>query len=814
MRKIRRKRVAVASMAVALAAAGSAAAFQQLPDGHQVNDDPAAGINPALGVDGGDPTNADVVGGSLDPTKKNVPWAVFRAHTSTNDTTTKDQVFSRSFADGAWTTRGIGTVGGKFSASPTFPGSLNFDQGKDGEVPAIDFAGANRTVPWATWYEDTAAFSDKKNIFASRFDKTTDKWIFGGQGRGFAGPSSTIPIPSLNIRTDQDAENPSVAGGSAADATKPGPWVTWQETTSAPISSKEQIFVTRPLGPGQAANSCDTGVTPAGTVDGTGHVPILGGFCWQQTGVPRVGPSTQDPSLNIDPTRNGVEPDIAFTGKNAANVQDGVPWVVWYEKDNTVNGTSGLNHNNEMVFAAKGIASATPSGNGGFNWTVVGGQSVHFSGLLDATGANHFGTCAASDTNEEHCSLNKNVNVDAEDPRVAAGTMVAGNATTPWITWDETVGTVKQIFVARLVGGDHFELANGGAPISNGSNDSTRPDITFDGNTPYVSWREDVGGAVKGFFGHFVGNPADPSFVLDQHDVPLTPTAQADVREPISSGCTANPFTGDGQTCPGNAVGTPFFLFTNTINSTLGLFADAYQPDNPTTGGSSSVTTSSATVAGSVKTNGAAVNVSFDYGTSNAPYSSHTAAQKTTPGDITTPLSFSAALTGLPANTTIHFRAVATSDFGTFTGPDQTFRTKAIPPKPKPGHASFGRVSVSGTTASLRSSCSGNSVDSCRLQYRLTVTETLVGKRLVAVGARAKKLKRHKVTVTVGTASTFLRAGQSRIVKISLNGKGKTLLSKYRTLHTTLRVTQSGKKGSVLSKTVTFKAPKPKRHHP
>ena len=175
------------------------------------------------------------------------------------------------------------------------------------------------------------------------------------------------------------------------------------------------------------------------------------------------------------------------------------------------------------------------------------------------------------------------------------------------------------------------------------------------------------------------------------------------------------------------------------------------------------------------------------------------------------PAAFTAGLTSLPANTVIHYRAVATSDFGTFVGQDQTLKTNAIPPTPKPGHASFGHVSVSGTTASVRASCSGNSVDSCRLSYRLTVTETLRGRKVIAVGARAKP-KRHKITVTVGTASTRLNAGQSKVVKISLNRTGKSLLSKYRTLRTTLRVTQSGKTGSVLSTRVTFKAPK-KKHH-
>src|SRR5450631_4202801 len=145
--------IALAGAVAALAAAGPASAFQPLPPDGQVNDDPAAGINPALSVSGEDPANADVVGGALTAGKINVPWAVLR---QTETSPAKDQVFSRSFAGGAWTTRGAGTVGGRSSASPAFAGSLNFDQGQAGEAPAIDFAGAGRTVPWATWYEMTS----------------------------------------------------------------------------------------------------------------------------------------------------------------------------------------------------------------------------------------------------------------------------------------------------------------------------------------------------------------------------------------------------------------------------------------------------------------------------------------------------------------------------------------------------------------------------------------------------------------------------------------------------------------------------------
>jgi hypothetical protein len=643
-----------------LASAGPASAFQALPPGGQVNDDLAAGINKAISVSGEDPTNADVVGGALVAGKPAVPWAVFRQQETNGSPPPFDQVFSRSFAAGAWTTRGSGTVGGRSSAAPQLRGSLNFDQGQNGEAPAIDFAGAGRTVPWATWYEHTTGTGfGNNNVFASRFDNSGDanqnKWIFAGQSRGAGGAS--VPVPSLNIHTNQDAENPSVAGGSAVDLTKPAPWITWQETTSLPINGKDQIFVERPIGP--AAANCDA-VKPAGTAV-AGHVPAIGGFCFQQTGIPRVGPQSGDPSLNVDPTRDGIEPDITFTGTN-----DSVPWVVWYEKDNT---TIGGLHTNEMVFAAKGVSDAIAA-NGGFHWVAVGRA---LSATLDRTATHGFGACAASGSSEAQCSLNRNPAADAEDPRVAAGTMNAANPTVPWVAWDETVSGVKQIIVSRLVGtgtSAHFQLVNTGAPISNGSTDATRPDITFSGNTPYISWRETVGGVTKGFLGHFV-NAANPTFVLDASNVPLTPTAQADVREPISSSCTANPFNADGAACQGAAVGTPFFLFTNGT-SPRGLFAGAYQPGPVTTGTASAITPSSATLSGSVNPLGASAKLSFEFGTTTA-YRSTTTPHKTGPDNRSD--AFTATLSGLPAETTIHYRAVALTDFGKFVGVDRTFAT-------------------------------------------------------------------------------------------------------------------------------------------
>jgi hypothetical protein len=384
--------------------------------------------------------------------------------------------------------------------------------------------------------------------------------------------------------------------------------------------------------------------------------------------------------------------------------------------------------------------------------------------------------------------------------------MNPANATVPWVAWAESAGGVKQIFVSRLVGGTHFELANNGAPISVGANDSTRPDITFSGNTPYVSWRENVGGGIeKGFMGHFV-NPANPTFVLDESDVPLTPSGQADVREPISSACTADPFNNDGQACQGASVGTPLFLFTNGTNP-RSLFADAYQPGTPLTGAASAVTTDSATVAGSVNPNGASVSASFQFGTTTA-YGQSTPAQRTGPDNTVD--QFSAPLSGLPAGTTIHYRAVAVSDFGTFVGADQTFRTQ-----PAAGQTSVGSASVLGTTAGVPVSCTGQPGASCQLTLVLTANEQFDGRRLGAFHAR-RHIRSHHDSRVVGRTNVTLTTGQSQTVQVALNHAGRELLEERHHLTATLLVFQvlpDGHVVTVSSQTVTFKHHKHHKHH-
>ena len=298
--------------------------------------------------------------------------------------------------------------------------------------------------------------------------------------------------------------------------------------------------------------------------------------------------------------------------------------------------------------------------------------------------------------------------------------------------------------------------------------------------------------------------------MLDESDVPLAATAQADVREPISSGCTANPFNQDGTACQGAAVGTPFFLFTNPGSSALSLFSDAYQSSTPITGTASGVTASTGTLTGSVDPDGAAVGVSFQFGTTTA-YGQSTAVQTLGPDDAVD--AFSAALTGLPAGTTIHYRAIATGDFGTLAGADQTLKTSS--PPPAAGTAKAGKPRVSGTSVIDRVICSGQA--SCAVTLKLTVKETIKHHKLVAVSASHKPKPKSKVThklVVLGATSATIAAGQSRTLSVALNRTGRTLLKARHHLTATFTVAQvtSGNSRPLTTAKVRF-TPTKKHHH-
>jgi hypothetical protein len=685
------RRAVVATVVATLAAAGSAyGAFVGLPSsGAQINNDPPT-IDPTQNVN-----VSDLTAGSLAGTAR-VPWVAFAQAQSGSSAV---NIVVRAFKGGVWQTEG-------------FPESLNFDSTKTAASPSIDFTGANRTVPWVSWNEPVASLSGVENIFASRFApqpapaQNGGQWLLEGQTRASS-------VQSLNINTDREAVDPSLIGGTTTAGANPAPWISWQEAdngaqsvpTNGAGNSRFQIFVSHAVA--ATGGACPAGTEPSS--GGTGTTPR--NFCFQDVGIPRVaGPISGqlDPSLNVDPTRDGIQADIAFTGAN-----DTVPWVVWYENSDNGNSTiSGL-LNADMLFAARAVADA--NGKGGFHWQVVGlgtAGKTPTDDVLDAGQSGHgpFGECAVSAANEQACSLDVSSasgltdGNGAENPEVTAGTLVAGKPTTPWVTWDEssTNGGLHSVFVARLdPAGDHFDLLNNGQAISHSGLDSTRPDIVFAGNTPYVSWHEtSPAGQTSTFVGHFEGNPTTPVFHIDTPSIPNTPQGApdddtTDVRTPIASTCPDDPFTTDGSACPGGVAGTPFYAYTDNPSGPQELFGQGYTPGTTTTGAASAITETTAGVTGAVSTDGAASLVHFDYGTSTA-YGSASTPQKVAPASgVST--SVSAALAALPEGTVIHYRLVAQTDFGTVDGADATFTTASPPPPPlKVGKPSESRASLNG----------------------------------------------------------------------------------------------------------------------
>jgi hypothetical protein len=733
-------RLACACCLVLLATAVPASAGFSSLDG-QVNSDNSAGVGIDPAKDAG---VSDVTGGALTAGALEVPWGTFEQKTST-----QRNIFVRAFKNGAWVTEG-------------FPASLNVDTSKDAEAPSIDFAGAGRTIPWVSWYEPNTAFGVPTQIFASRFAPSAGAtgggvWTLEGQDR-----TAGSKIPSLNINTNRTAENPAVAGGATTAGADPVPWVAWEENdgTNTDNNLHRQIFVSKGVKQASVGANC-MGFKPSESA-------TVNSFCWQQVGADRLAATTGassslgDPSLNIDPTRAGVEPDIAFTGGN-----DIVPWVVWYEKGNgSLSG--GLNNpGHEQIFAAKGVSDDPADGH--FHWQAVGSGTAGQTNPLDVSSAPHsFGPCAASQAANDACSLNKVKTADAENPRVASGSLVAGSPTVPWVVWQEKVGSTFQIFLAHLVGGDHFELFNGQSPISNTQNDATRPDIAFSNHEPYVSWHESVSGVDKTFLAHFEGGATAPNFHLDTPDG-IAQSAFGnvpDLRAPISSTCTATPFSTDGTSCRGGAVGTPFFLFTDGAVGSQKLFGQAYAPTDVQTGDASAITTSSATIAGTVNPGGAPVNSGFDFGTSSAFGS-------TASGGVvalaTTAQPFQASLTGLAASTTIHYRASASSDFTTITGAEKTFTTSVVPPptshKPTSKIAGLPKKVKAKKLKSIHGTASDADGDLARVQIAVTATTG---------GARAAAAKPRCLRLTASGRLKSSKAVHKRCVPSFLGAGGKS----------------------------------------
>ncbi len=137
----------------------------------------------------------------------------------------------------------------------------------------------------------------------------------------------------------------------------------------------------------------------------------------------------------------------------------------------------------------------------------------------------------------------------------------------------------------------------------------------------------------------------------------------------------SSPLTLNGGTIKDGA-GNNASLVLNTIGNTGGVKVDATAPA-AITGSASSITSTGATLGGSVNANNISTTVTFQYGTTAGYGSSETAAQSPVTGTSNTTVNTT--LSGLTQSTTYHFRVKAVNSKGTTYGNDMTFTTAAAP---------------------------------------------------------------------------------------------------------------------------------------
>ena len=195
-----------------------------------------------------------------------------------------------------------------------------------------------------------------------------------------------------------------------------------------------------------------------------------------------------------------------------------------------------------------------------------------------------------------------------------------------------------------------------------------------------------------------------------------------------SASCTPSPGSANSPVAVSASVGglnpntTYHFrvVATNpggTGNGSDETLATLPNPPSVETNAASAITQTTASLNATVNPNGGEVSAcKLEYGTTNAYGSSVPCASPS--GSGTNPVAVSAAVTGLTANTTYHYRVVATNPGGTSKGSDETVRTLPTQPTVVTGVAS----SLTQTTASLNASVNpnGGEVGECKFEYGAT----------------------------------------------------------------------------------------------
>jgi O6-methylguanine-DNA--protein-cysteine methyltransferase len=218
---------------------------------------------------------------------------------------------------------------------------------------------------------------------------------------------------------------------------------------------------------------------------------------------------------------------------------------------------------------------------------------------------------------------------------------------------------------------------------------------------------------------------------------------------------------------------------TNSEGTAYGsdkTFATLGQAPISATVAASDILTISATLNGTVNANYLSTIVTFEYGLTTSYGSTATAAQSPVTGSTNT--SVSAALTGLSAGTTYHFRLKTVNSLGTVYGADMSFTTLGQ----TPGSTTVAATSILTTSATVNGTVNANYLSSVvTFEYGLTTsygstatatpspvtgnTSTSVSANLSGLSAGTTYHFRVKAVnslgTTYGTDLTFVTLGQA-----------------------------------------------------
>jgi phosphodiesterase/alkaline phosphatase D-like protein len=223
---------------------------------------------------------------------------------------------------------------------------------------------------------------------------------------------------------------------------------------------------------------------------------------------------------------------------------------------------------------------------------------------------------------------------------------------------------------------------------------------------------------------------------------------------------TPSPVTGSSQTAisanvTGLTPGTRYFfraVGTNGSGTVEGSIMDFFTlpPSTVTTGIASPVTTTTATLNGTVNANGNSTTVTFEYGTTDSYGTTVTADQSPVTG--TTDTAVSKALTGLTPNTTYHFRVVGVNGLGTTDGLDQTFFTST--PTAPTATTDYATFSSTSNEATLNGIINANNADSTvTFEYGQTTAygNTVTADQSPVLGAADTAVSKHLTGLSTNT---------------------------------------------------------------